>query len=108
MKIKCIIALCLVLALVMPSTAFAATEKPSSSFKASPTSGYAPLKVKFTYTGGSTEGVTSHVWNFGDGSTCKTCWKPKHTYKEPGTYKVTLTVKNAAGSSVTKHYITVK
>jgi PKD repeat protein len=106
MKMKYIIALCLVLSLVLPSTALAA--QPNSSFKTSPTTGYAPVKVIFTYTGGSTAGVISHVWNYGDGATCRTCWHPYHIYKKAGTYKATLTVKTAKGSSTTAHYIVVK
>jgi PKD repeat protein len=106
MKMKHIIALCLVFALVLPSTALAATA-PNASFTASPTSGYAPLKVSFKYTGGTT-GITSKLWNFGDGTTCKTCLKPNHIYQKAGTYKVTLTIKTAAGSSTKSRYIYVK
>lgn len=90
----------------MPSTALAAL--PNASFKPSVTSGYAPLKVTFTYTGGSTSGITSHKWTYGDGATCQTCWHPSHTYLKAGTYKATLTVKNASGSSTKSCYITVK
>lgn len=107
MKIKHIITLCLVLALVLPSTALAATS-PNASFKPSTTSGYAPLKVTFTYTGGSTSGIKSHVWNYGDGATCQTCWHPSHIYTKAGKYKATLTVKTASGSSTKTCYITVK
>ena len=106
MKIKSIIALCLVLVLLMPSTALAAL--PNASFKTSTTAGYAPLKVTFTYTGGSTAGVISHIWRYGDGATCQTCWNPYHIYTKPGTYKATLTVRNASGSSTTARYIIVK
>lgn len=107
MKIKHIIALCLVFAILLPSTALAATV-PNASFKPSATSGYAPLKVTFTYTGGSTTGITSHLWTYGDGATCRTCWHPSHTYTKPGKYKSTLIVKNAAGSSTKTCYITIK
>ncbi len=107
MKIKHIITLCLVLALVLPSTALAATP-PDASFKPSTTSGYAPLKVSFKYTGGSTSGVKSHLWTYGDGATCQTCWRPSHVYTKPGKYKATLTVKTASGISTKAYYITVK
>lgn len=106
-KIKHIITLCLVLALVLPSTALAATS-PNASFKPSTTSGYAPLKVTFTYTGGSTAGVISHKWTYGDGASCQTCWHPTHKYTKPGVYKATLTVKTAKGTSTKACYITVK
>jgi PKD repeat protein len=104
-KIKYIITLCLVLSLVLPSTAFAVT--PTANFKPSVTAGYAPLKVKFTYTG-STAGVIAHKWTYGDGASCQTCWRPSHTYTKPGTYKATLTLRTAKGSSTKSCYITVK
>ncbi|RPJ77792.1 MAG: PKD domain-containing protein [Alphaproteobacteria bacterium] len=108
MKIKHIIALCLILTIVLPSTALA-TSLPSPNFKASKTSGHAPMKVTFTYTGGSKAGVTSHKWSYGDGATCSTCWHPSHVYTKRGIYTVSLTMKNAAGSrtKVIKNYIRV-
>lgn len=108
MKIKHIIALCLVLTIVLPSTALAAVA-PAPNLKASKTSGHAPLKVTFTYTGGSKTGVTYHKWSYGDGAYCVTCWHPTHVYTKRGTYTVSLTMKNAAGSrtKTIKNYIRV-
>ncbi len=45
-------------------------------------------------------GISSYEWNFGDGAT-GTGITVTHTYAEPGTYIVTLTVKDAAGNSNT-------
>lgn len=39
------------------------------------------------------------TWNFGDGST-STLQNPQHAYVKPGTYTVTLSVKNAAGGGL--------
>jgi YVTN family beta-propeller protein len=80
---------------------------PVAAFSASPTSGKAPLTVKFTDK--STKSPTSWSWNFGDKST-STAQSPSHKYTKKGTYSVSLTVKNTAGSnSITKSkYITVK
>jgi len=80
--------------------------KPVAAFYASPTSGYAPLKVKFTDK--STGSPTSWKWNFGDGKT-STSKSPTYTYSKAGKYTVSLTVKNAAGSSskTIKNYIVV-
>jgi PKD repeat protein len=52
--------------------------------------------------GGSSDnvGIVSYEWNFGDG-TAGTGKTVTHTYTEPGTYAVTLTVKDAAGNSNT-------
>ncbi len=69
---------------------------PIAAFSASPRSGKAPLKVKFTDK--SSNIPTSWKWSFGDGiySTLK---NPAHTYSKAGKYTVSLTVKNAVGSN---------
>jgi murein DD-endopeptidase MepM/ murein hydrolase activator NlpD len=66
-------------------------------FSASPTSGQAPLRVSFTNTSDGT--YTASSWDFGDGKT-STSQNPAHTYQAAGTYTVTLTVSNLAGSDV--------
>ena len=78
---------------------------PVAAFTADKTSGTEPLTVQFTDT---TQSPTSWSWNFGDGGT-STVRNPAHTYISPGTYTVSLSVTNAAGSdSETKiDYITV-
>ncbi|WP_011308635.1 PKD domain-containing protein [Methanosarcina barkeri] len=80
--------------------------KPVAAFSASPTSGKAPLKVKFTDT--STGSPTSWFWNFGDGAKSFQ-QNPVHKYSKAGIYTVNLTVKNAKGkNTVTKtEYIKV-
>ncbi|WP_141241710.1 PKD domain-containing protein, partial [Methanosarcina spelaei] len=87
-------------------TVNAAPVKPVASFSASPTSGKAPLKVQFT---DKSAGLpTSWKWSFGDG-TYSTAKSPAHTYSKAGKYTVSLTVKNAKGSSTKtiSGYITV-
>jgi len=80
--------------------------KPVASFSATPTSGKAPLTVKFTDK--STGIPTKWKWSFGDGTISRE-QNPAHQYLQEGKYKVTLTVSNVAGgSTVTKtNYITV-
>jgi PKD repeat protein len=74
--------------------------KPVANFTSSVTSGKAPLNVKFTDT--STGTASSWIWDFGDGSR-SFVENPVHKYSKAGTYTVSLTVKNAAGSNtVTK------
>jgi FOG: PKD repeat len=77
-----------------------------AAFSASPTAGYAPLKV--TFTDKSTGSPTSWKWNFGNGKT-STAKNPSYTYTKAGKYTVSLTVKNDAGSNTTtkKNYINV-
>jgi beta propeller repeat protein len=79
---------------------------PVADFSASPTSGKAPLNVKFTDT--STGTPTKWKWDFGDGTT-STKQNITHKYSKAGVYTVKLTVTNAAGSNtVTKsNYTTV-
>jgi len=79
---------------------------PVASFAMTPSSGTgpAPLVVQFNDT--STGSPTSWWWCFGDDST-STLQNPSHTYRKTGTYKVTLTVTNAAGKSARERTITV-
>jgi PKD repeat protein len=101
------IALVLFLLIVISSTASAATlssKSPVADFSASTISGSAPLKV--TFTDKSTGSPTSYLWNFGDKSYSKTK-NTVHTYNKAGKYAVTLTAKNAKGSSTKTKYITV-
>jgi PKD repeat protein len=68
---------------------------PAADFTADPQAGQFPLTVQFTER--STGGIDSWLWNFGDGES-STLQNPAHTYQNPGTYTVTLTVTNAYGS----------
>ena len=83
----------------------AASQGPTASFTASPTSGSAPLAVQFTDT--STGSPTSRSWDFGDGSATSTATNPSHTYTQAGTFTAKLTVTNASGSNSATTTITV-
>ncbi len=82
-----------------------APERPRADFSATPTRGLAPLAVVFADL--STGSPTSWQWEFGDGGR-SSVQHPSHTYTQPGSYSVTLTVGNAAGTdSVTRSgYVT--
>ncbi|HVN73244.1 MAG TPA: lectin like domain-containing protein, partial [Methanoregula sp.] len=82
------------------------TSPPVASFSANPTSGPAPLAVRFIDT--STGSPSSWNWSFGEGS-FSTVRNPSFTYATPGTYTVSLNVTNAIGSdtAVKNDYITV-
>jgi PKD repeat protein len=82
--------------------------KPVASFTANenPISGYAPVTVSFKDT--STNFPTSWSWNFGDRSEVSTSENPSHRYTTAGSYTVTLTVKNSAGSSSASKIISVR
>ena len=77
---------------------------PVASFTSSPTTGPAPLAVKFTDT--STGPATSWAWTFGDGGK-DTVQNPSHTFTKAGTYTVTLTATNESGSSTTTGTVVV-
>jgi len=68
---------------------------PTASFTYSPSSPTAGQEVSFTDASSDLEGHTiiSWFWNFGDGYT-STAKNPTHKYENPGSYTVTLTVKD--------------
>ena len=75
-----------------------ANAQPTASFTANPESGTAPLNVSFdaSASADSDGQVTTYAWSFGDNQngTGKTV---QHSYANPGTYSVTLTVTDDAG-----------
>jgi PKD repeat protein len=81
-------------------------QAPAANFTSDVTGGCSPIVVNFTDQ--SSNNPTSWLWDFGNGAT-STRQNPSTTYFAPGTYTVTLTATNAAGSNtVTKTaYITV-
>jgi PKD repeat protein len=70
--------------------------EPTAAFSADPGWGEAPLRVQFTDTSISYDGITQWRWDFGDGKQ-STEADVTYTYSVPGTYSVTLTVKEADG-----------
>ena len=88
------------------ATTTAAPVIPAAGFTASIVSGTAPLTVQFT--DDSTNSPTAWSWSFGDGIT-SAVENPSYTYTTAGTYTVTLTATNAAGTNVDtqSNYITV-
>ena len=81
---------------------------PTAGFTAAPTSGCGPLTVQFTNT--SSANATSWNWQFPGGTPSgSTQQNPSVVYSTPGTYSVTLTVSNSAGSNTAtqSNYITV-
>jgi PKD repeat protein len=62
----------------------------------------APVTLNVTDTSTSIScGITSWFWVFGDGTTSLLQAPGPHVYLAEGTYYVTLTVTNAAGSNTT-------
>ena len=78
----------------------AANEAPNAVASANKTSGPAPLTVSFSSAGSSDSdgNIVSHNWNFGDGTTSSSA-NPSHTFSDPKTYTVVLTVTDDQGSS---------
>jgi PKD repeat protein len=68
---------------------------PTANFNSSTTSACAGSGVSFTDL--STGNPTAWNWNFGDNTT-STNQSPTHVFQTSGTYTITLTVTNAAGS----------
>jgi PKD repeat protein len=69
----------------------------------SPLSGTVPLAV--TFTSSATGGVTPYTfaWTFGDGQ-ASNLQSPAHTYSVAGTYSVSLTVTDSAGTAVSQAF----
>jgi len=81
--------------------------KIKADFIASPTSGAAPLSVKFQDK--STGSPTNWFWDFGDGYTSAGVKDPTHVYQYGGKYTVTLTITlgDEIDRAVKKDYISV-
>ena len=69
---------------------------PIADFSADPLSGAAPLSV--TFSDQSTGVIDSWSWDFDDGTPPGSDQNPTHTYADPGTYTISLTVTGPAGS----------
>lgn len=78
--------------------------KPVPDFGFSPTNPRVGEPVQFTDI--TSNGPTTWSWTFGDGA-LSTQKNPSHTYSMAGTYTVSLTAANAAGSASTSRTITV-
>lgn len=81
---------------------------PTAGFSANNTTGCAPFTVQFNNQ--SSANSATYAWTFPGGTpSTSTAASPSVTYSTPGTYTVTLTVSNAAGSntSTQTNYITV-
>ncbi|WP_421895785.1 cadherin domain-containing protein [Marinoscillum sp.] len=63
-------------------------------------SGTGSLDVVFSNETSSDASITNYAWSFGDGATSVLA-NPSHTYSQPGTYKVSLTVTDADNRSRT-------
>ncbi|HET6255632.1 MAG TPA: PKD domain-containing protein [Puia sp.] len=81
-------------------------QAPVAQFTSNVTSGCAPLGIKFTDQ--STNNPTSWEWSFGNGQTSSQ-QNPTVVYTQPGTYTITLIVKNASGAAAVRdsNYITI-
>ena len=71
-------------------------ENPAADFTSAPTAGDEDLLVVFSSISTGT-GLVGFAWDFGDGGTDSAA-NPVHTYVEPGTYTVSLTVTGTHGS----------
>lgn len=82
---------------------------PAAAFVGNPTSGCGPLSVQFTNQ--SSSNATSWSWTFPGGTpSSSTEQNPTVVYNTPGSYTVTMTATNSAGSntSTQTNYITVQ
>ncbi len=74
-------------------------EEPEAAFSADPPSGPAPLEVSFTDQSQAGDNpMAAWEWQFGDGNGSE-AQHPTHTYSEPGSYTVSLTVYDSADNN---------
>ncbi len=78
-------------------------------FTASETTGYAPLKVKYTFVStASVDSISNYYWDFGNGQTSTLESPDTVTYTSPGKYSPSLVFNNRMDLAVTKsQYIDV-
>lgn len=81
---------------VPSAVSYGGVYQPSADFSGSPASGIIPLNVDFTDSSSNTP--TSWSWAFGDSGT-STDKNPSHQYTTIGTYTVSLTATNDAGTN---------
>lgn len=73
-------------------------------FGATPRFGCLPLSVQFTDSSTTASGTNvDWTWDFGDGNLSK-LRNPVHTYSTPGSFTITLTVRNSVGCVSTASY----
>lgn len=72
------------------------------TFSADVTEGCEVLEVNFTNT--TTYNYQDCTWDFGDGSQTSGCGTVAHTYSEPGSYSVTLTVSDGPNCTTSVTY----
>jgi gliding motility-associated-like protein len=79
-------------------------------FTASETTGYAPLKVKYTFvSSASLDTISSFYWDFGNGQTSTLESPDTVIYNTPGTYSPSLVFNNRMDLIITKsQYIEVQ
>ena len=84
-----------------------ATVEEELSFTATPAFCCNPLLIRFDVTPVGREflNATSIEWNFGDGRAGSGSMAATHTYSQPGTYVVTLSVRHLDGSLVTAEQV---
>ena len=79
--------------------------RPIAAFGQSAVSGQSPFVVRFFNQ--SRGEITSYQWRFGDGGS-STAVNPTYTYRQPGTYTVTLTANGPGGEANVSRQINVQ
>jgi len=84
------------------------SRKPQANFWANPVTGSAPLSVQFYDTATALDDISKRFWSFGDNHDSND-HQPAHSYAEPGSYTVSLTVYsgNESDTKTIPNYITV-
>ncbi|MCX6663218.1 MAG: PKD domain-containing protein [Euryarchaeota archaeon] len=99
--IHLVVIVCLVSGCLEQKTTTVYNQSPTAYITTNITRGKTPLNISFNGFGADVDGtITYYHWDFGDGTTSIE-QNPMHTYIQPGTYTITLTVldnNNATGT----------
>jgi YVTN family beta-propeller protein len=78
-------------------------QAPTAVFSATPAPAGSPTGFDASASVAPSSPITKYAWSFGDGTTASTTVPTvSHTYADPGTYTVTLTLTDAAGTSTSR------
>jgi len=83
--------------------------KPKAKFNISPNPAcvYEPITITDQSCPNANPTVT-YLWDFGDGTSSTSQNAPTHSYSNPGTYTITLTITNNCGTSTDSRTVTIK
>ncbi|MBN8676879.1 MAG: PKD domain-containing protein [Chitinophagales bacterium] len=98
-----------VVTLTASNGAGSSTSTATITVGAAPSAGFTSVTNGFVVNFSNTSsGADSYSWDFGDGGNGSSEANPSHTFSQPGTYEVSLTVTNDCGSATSTQTIVIQ